>query len=122
MHDNLNTRAAFDDGDLIPNPTLYFAVLRGLEQTAEHLLSSGALLNLEGGVEGTPLMAACALGRPSLVKLLIRLGAIEYYIKDGLLFSALKAARHFPKIQHWLLVDRYTDQPKLTHTSLDVPD
>ncbi|CAK1363464.1 unnamed protein product [Cercospora beticola] len=121
MHEDLNTQAVFQD---IPMPitALYYAVIEDLGKSVVPLLSSGALLNLEGGEEGTPLMAACALGRLSLAKLLIRLGATEYYIKDGIVISALKAARHFPKIQHWLLVGRYTDQPKLTHKSLNIPD
>ena len=77
------------------------------------LLDAGAALELKGGDEGTPLMGACAAGRMKVVKHLVRKGARICYIEDGQVFSALRAAKHFPDIVRWLLVGRYLDGPKL---------
>ncbi|KAL9027888.1 MAG: hypothetical protein Q9196_003660 [Gyalolechia fulgens] len=76
------------------------------------LLEAGADLQQEGGRHGTPLMGACAAGRFATVKLLVSRGAKIVYLKDGTSISALKAARHFPKIVRWLLVERYTMGPR----------
>ncbi|KAI4178117.1 MAG: hypothetical protein LQ348_005686, partial [Seirophora lacunosa] len=80
---------------------------------ATMLLEAGADLEHEGGVHGTPLMGACATGRLTAVKFLVSRGAkIAYTNDDGITISALKAARHFPEIVRWLLVERYTQGPK----------
>ncbi|CAF9927994.1 MAG: hypothetical protein HETSPECPRED_006724 [Heterodermia speciosa] len=77
------------------------------------LLAAGADLELKGGDAGTPLMGACATGRLKAVKHLVRRGARISYTEDGQVFSALRAAKHFPDIVRWLLVGRYLDGPKL---------
>ena len=77
------------------------------------LLDAGAALELEGGDHGTPLMAACATGRLSAVKVLVSKGAKLYYTKDGSIIRALDKAKHFPEIIRWLLVGRYTEGPRL---------
>lgn len=80
---------------------------------ATMLLEAGADLEHEGGVHGTPLMGACAAGRLTAVKFLVSRGAkIAYTNDDGVTISALNAARHFPEIVRWLLVERYTQGPK----------
>jgi ankyrin repeat protein len=88
----------------------------------ETLAAAGALINLEGGPEGTPLMIACTYGRLSVVKALIRMGALECYVKGEKLLSALGAARRHPQVLHWLLVVRHTEQKKVTHVRLGKTD
>ena len=77
------------------------------------LLDAGADMDHEGGDYGTPLMGACAAGRLPAVKLLVMKGAHMCYLKDGEVYSAFQAAKHFPEIRRWLLVGRYTDGPRL---------
>ena len=77
------------------------------------LLDAGAALELEGGDYGTPLMAACATGHLSVVKVLVSKGAKLHYTKDGHTVRALDKVKHFPEIEHWLLVGRYTEGPRL---------
>ena len=77
------------------------------------LLDAGAALEFEGGDHGTPLMAACATGRLSAIKVLVSKGAKLYYTKDGSTIRALDKAKHFPEIIRWLLVGRYIEGPRL---------
>ena len=77
------------------------------------LLDAGAALELEGGEHGTPLMAACAAGHLSAVRVLVSKGAKLHYTKDGNTTRALDKAKHFPEIERWLLVGRYTEGPRL---------
>ena len=96
---------------------LYLAALRGQAIVCSLLCQAGALVNLEGGLEGTPLMAACSHGRLEVVKLLVRSGAMMSYGKNVDVISAINAARRFPKILEWLLVLQHTEQGRL----LNVP-
>ena len=77
------------------------------------LLDAGAALELEGGEHGTPLMGACAAGRLCAVRVLVSKGAKLHYTKDGNTIRALDKAKHFPEIERWLLVGRYTEGPRL---------
>ena len=77
------------------------------------LLDAGAEIEQEGGDFGTPLMGACAAGRLSVVKLLLSKGANICYVKERKMYSAFRAAIHFPEIRQWLLVGRYTEGPRL---------
>ncbi|KAI4262218.1 MAG: hypothetical protein L6R42_002601 [Xanthoria sp. 1 TBL-2021] len=72
------------------------------------LLEAGADLEQLGGEHGTPLMGACAAGRLTAVKSLVGKGARLCYEGNDGLVSALNAARHFPVIVRWLLVERFT--------------
>lgn len=74
------------------------------------LHNAGAMVNLEGGGEGTPLMGACKAGRLDVVKYLVRSGALLDYEKNGVQVSAFLKAASYPKIQRWLLVERFTEQ------------
>ena len=76
------------------------------------LLESGANLEQVGGEHGTPLMGACAAGRLTAVKVLVSKGAKLCYEGDDGPVSALHAARHFPEIVRWLLVERFTHGPR----------
>jgi len=79
-------------------------------ETMVLLYNAGAMLNFEGGGEGTPLMGACKAGRLEVAKFLVRHGAILNYEKHGVQVSAFDKAASYPKIQRWLLVERFTDQ------------
>jgi ankyrin repeat protein len=89
---------------------LYRASTMGRLDLAILLHNAGAMLNLEGGAEGTPLMGACRTGRLEVVKYLVRNGAIPSYVKNGIHISAFNKATSYPKIQRWLLVERFIDQ------------
>ena len=81
--------------------------------TIKLLLRAGAQLEYEGGDYGTPLMGACAAGRLSAVKLLVERGARLIYERDGITVSAIDAAKYFPEIVRWILVERFTQGPRL---------
>ncbi len=70
-------------------------------------------MELDRGPYGTPLLNACAFGRLPMVKYLVRAGAKIISTKAGKPLSAIEAARNFPNIIQWLLVERYTDQPQI---------
>ena len=83
------------------------------------LLEAGADLEQVGGEHGTPLMGACAAGRLTAVKLLVGKGAELCYEGDDGPVSALHAARHFPEILRWLLVERFTHGPRRILSTVD---
>ena len=63
---------------------LYAAVIGSSIRNVEILFDEGADVDIEEGCYGTPLIAACAMGRLSIVQLLIGKGARTSYIdKDG---------------------------------------
>lgn len=79
-----------------------------------NILQLGADLDFEGCPSGSALMAACSSGRLDSVKILVRHGAaISYLGKDGIR-SAVDAAKNHKAILAWLLVDRFTEQRKLS--------
>lgn len=81
---------------------------------AEALIGWGAKLEMEGCWHGSPLMAACAWGNLDAARVLVRAGALLCYInEEGVLRSAISAASRHQKVMNWLLVGRYTEQPKL---------
>jgi hypothetical protein len=94
---DINTR---HNPKALSNPTtpLVYASARGDEHALDRFIAHGALINREGTREGTPLMVACTYGRLPIVKTLVRLGAIFAYSKNGIIFSAVHAAQHFPRM------------------------
>ena len=106
----LSHRARHGGTPLYAACTVAYAYWR--EDLINTLLQAGADLELQGGNHGTPLIGACAAGRLAVVKLLISKGAKISYERDGLIFSALDAAKHFPEIVRWILVERYTKGPR----------
>ena len=87
---------------------LYHAAAASQVDTATVLIETGALMNLEGGQYGTPVMAVCTYGRLAMVMVLARMGAMLSYKKNGVVFSAINAASNHPNIVPWLLVERFT--------------
>ena len=96
---------------------LHFLARIGKHYLLSLLLDAGSPINMECGPLGTALMYACNSGRMDVVKLLIRRGACLSYTKGETTFSSLKAAKHFPKIIRWILVERFTEQKKLLYLS-----
>ena len=88
---------------------LYAAATSALEANIQLLLDAGAQLEQEGGDFGTPLMGACAIGRLSIVKLLVSKGAKTSYVKDGRVIDAFSVAKNHLAVRRWLLVGRFTD-------------
>ncbi|KAK8012874.1 hypothetical protein PG991_010249 [Apiospora marii] len=80
----------------------------------DNLLGIGAQLDKEGCPLGSALMVACEFGRKESVTFLTRRGAALSYSGPSGFRSAYTAAQKFPDILSWLLVDRFTDQAKLT--------
>jgi ankyrin repeat protein len=93
---------------------LYRAAVHGAVMVLGLLIRRGADLEIEGGEQGTPLMAACAAGRLTAVKYLVRAGSkLRYTTMDGKFVTAVRAARHFPLVIRWLLAQQYTEQYKI---------
>ena len=94
---------------------LYFAAGAGQLHIAKVMLSWGAEPDLEGGPFGTPLMAAATYGRLEVVKILVWAGAAVCYYSPELekCVSAYSAAKLFPEIQWWLLVERWKEQKRI---------
>ena len=91
---------------------LYAAVMSRPELIGM-LLDAGSDPELDGSERGTPLMAACALGRLPAVKHLIARGAKTSYVRNGETFNVIKLAKLHPSVLDWLLVGRFTEGPRL---------
>ncbi|KXH52550.1 hypothetical protein CSIM01_09131 [Colletotrichum simmondsii] len=94
------------------NP-LCFAAFRGQIQVMENILSLGIPIDFEGCPEGSALMAASSAGNLESVIYLVRHGASIAFQGHNDFRSAVKLAATSPRVVHWLLVDRFTDQKKL---------
>lgn len=82
---------------------LYAAAYRGNIPMMASLIEAGADIEGQGGEFGTPLMAACAIGRIDAVKYLIGKGAkLEYVSEDGESRSGMEAAERHPRLLAWL--------------------
>lgn len=81
--------------------------------TMDNLICLGAVLDFEGCPSGSALMIACSAGRLESVKFLVRNGASICYHGPKGLRSAVAAAARCDAIVAWLLVGRFTEQPKL---------
>jgi ankyrin repeat protein len=92
---------------------LYDAAIHGIVRFVDFALRYGAVINMEGGPEGTPLMAACAAGHASISKRLVRCGALLTYWNGTSHVSAFVKAQHHPKILRWLLAGRFTETLRL---------
>lgn len=91
-------------------------ILSSIGQTlaVTNVLRLGADVDFEGSPHGSALMAACSSGHLESVKILVRHGAaISYIGKDGIR-SAVDTARNHKAVLAWLLVDRFSEQGKLS--------
>ena len=93
--------------------SLYFTALDGVCQFVHLMVEYGAVINMEGGPEGTPLMAACVAGHLPAVKYLVQRGALLAYWNGTSHVSAYAKAQRHPKILRWLLVGRFTERLRL---------
>lgn len=85
---------------------LYCSAVRGNIPVMQSLLHRGAQINLVGGPLGTPLLAACKIGRLEVVSFLLKKRAIIDDINnDGTISSAIEAARDHDDIL--MLLDRF---------------
>ncbi|RBR18897.1 uncharacterized protein FIESC28_05819 [Fusarium coffeatum] len=83
------------------------------------LLDEGIDIEREISEEGTAVMYACSIGRLEQVKILVRRGArLDYVDSMGMYHSAILSAKEYPEIIHWLLVERFQDQPKLASNAV----
>ncbi|KAH7361209.1 hypothetical protein BKA66DRAFT_536672 [Pyrenochaeta sp. MPI-SDFR-AT-0127] len=82
----------------------------------KHLVQAGADIEFSSR-NGSALIAACTTNCFKSVKFLVYHGAKYESMVDGKSITALQAARHSPGLVQWLLVGRYTEQPKLTDFS-----
>lgn len=105
-------------GDRRKETPLCAAAISGNVDVIALLVEFGADIEVESWERGTPLMAACAVGRLCAVEYLVHQGARETYANHERSFSAIEEARQFPEVQRWLLVDRYTQQRKLENGSV----
>ncbi|KAI0383992.1 ankyrin [Hypomontagnella monticulosa] len=100
------------------SPLCRFASLGALV-AVENLITLGADIEFEGCPEGTALMAACSAGRLESVIFLVRRGAaLSYFGRDGFR-TAVDRSKTPQSIIEWLLVTRFTDQPKIMDVSSD---
>jgi ankyrin repeat protein len=77
------------------------------------LVNAGVSVDDECCDDGSPLMLACRNGYYAAVEYLLRSGARVAYVKEDIVFNAIEASNHYPDLQLYLLVGRYTDQRKL---------
>ena len=84
------------------------------------LLDAGASIEKDGGPYGTPLMAACTMGRLLAVKILISRGAQTTFVRGGQTMNVLDAARNFPDIIRWLLVGRFAEGRRCLRLDSDI--
>ena len=97
---------------VLPTP-LYYAAAKGLILAVRFLLDAGAEIDKEGGPEGAALMAAARAGRLEAVRMLVDAGGKIVYNHEGVIRSAVEAARLHPKVVRWFLVERFTERRRL---------
>lgn len=96
---------------------LYQAALMGQQEVAGTLMQFRADVNVDGGMLGTPLMAAAAYGRLCIVKDFVDAGAALwcFSIEENRVRSAVDLVKHFPEIQRWISVGRWTERRRITY-------
>lgn len=110
--DRLRTLANLEPTDSWSPLCMLASIGRTLAVT--NILRLGADVDFEGSPSGSALMAACAAGRLKPVKILVRHGASISYAGPNGIRSAVNAARNYQAIVAWLLVDRFTEQRKIS--------
>jgi ankyrin repeat protein len=82
-------------------------------------IKAGAELETRRNTGDTAVLAACQAGRLPSVTYLVRQGAKLEYEHQDRTFNVYLAAHGRPEIIRWLLVERWTEQGKLTSEPLD---
>lgn len=101
------------------------AARRGYPRLLGTLLDLGAEIEFQGHPLGTALMVASIRGELSCVRDLVRRGAAIYYQTRDSNYpsrSALANAEQYPEIRRWILVERYTEQAKISHRPFESID
>jgi ankyrin repeat protein len=98
---------------------LYAVALDGNRRWVDFMIEYGTAINMEGGPDGTPLMAACVAGHLSIVKRLVHSGALLIYWNGTGHVSAFVKAQPHKKLLQWLLVGRFTETLRLTGESAE---
>lgn len=93
---------------------LYLAASIGFVTAIDDLLSIGIDIETKVCGEGTALAIAVAYGHLDVVKYLTRRGAKIFHGCGDTGEGVMAAARGQKEVMQWLLVDRYTDQSKIT--------
>ncbi|KAM0806684.1 putative Ankyrin [Seiridium cardinale] len=83
-------------------------------QAMKNLISIGANIEHEGSSDGSALMAACRAGNFTSVRFLVRKGALLSYAGAQGHRSAVHLARRTKRIVKWILVDRFSEQHKIS--------
>jgi ankyrin repeat protein len=96
-----------------PFPLCVMAITGATSQMTKYI-DAGVNINFCSRTLGTALNAACSAGRLMSVRLLIRHGANLESVFDEENVNAVQASQDHPDVVDWLLVRRYTEQPKLT--------
>ncbi|GAP89886.1 putative ankyrin repeat protein [Rosellinia necatrix] len=96
---------------------LYTAASRGPVTAVENLLSIGIDIETRVCEEGTALGVAIIYGQFDVVKYLVRRRANLAFGSDIGQDCAVMTPHRKMEILQWLLVDRYTDQPKITNVN-----
>ncbi|KAI0103982.1 ankyrin repeat-containing domain protein [Nemania sp. FL0031] len=100
---------------------LYLAASGGLVGAVDDLLSIGIDPDVKVCDEGTTLTIAAAHGQLAVVKYLVRRAAKLFYQSGDSQESAFASIATYKKeVLQWLLVDRYTEQPKIASARTDV--
>jgi ankyrin repeat protein len=103
----------------LESTALYCVALGGACRWVDFMTQYGAAINMEGGSEGTPLMAACAAGHLTIAKHLVRSGALLTYWNGTSQVSAFVKAQPHQRLLQWLLVGRFTETRRLTGNSAE---
>lgn len=93
----------------------------GVVEAIQNFLLIGAGLEHQCREHGTPLVAAALFRKLEAVKVLVRKGAQIIYEEDGLGPMGITVDTCGWPVMHWLLVLRYTEQPKLVNTISNEP-
>ncbi|KAK3372615.1 ankyrin repeat-containing domain protein [Podospora didyma] len=95
----------------------------GAVSMMEVLLRVDAEIETECLLHGTPVMAAARCGRLELLKVLVRRGArTGYDSSSGTYRTAVYCGRRHPHVVRWLVVERFTEQLKLSEDAFPLPD
>jgi hypothetical protein len=89
------------------------AAVAGATSFLEERLDASINEGLEEDPHGTPLQLSCKYGRLECVRILILRGSKAQLPDSDIIADAFQHAKHHKPIQNWLLVGRFTEQPKI---------